>query len=515
MGLVDGVAHALHAGEAAALEVVGIARLADPALDGDGQVHDRRAGGVAHVECRAVHRQRLDGRAHGHVVLVGAIQLLALHRLVAAAHDGDQLARVPVHHRRGALGLHHRQILAAAQGGLGGAVVGVAHGRVLAPVGDGFLYGLLHLGVQAGEHLVAAVAQLGLHLAAVVAGVLQALDPKHLRHHIVDGILDVVGVVVHVVAGGGAAFDDVQRVGPGRLVLLLGDEAMVQHLLQHVVGALVGLLRGVAGVVVPAGIVAPGVADQARQAGALPQGQVIQVLAEVVLGGDLHAVAGTAHVDHVQVGLQDLLLGQVLLQLQGQVGLLHLALVVLVAVQKGQLHQLAGDGGRALSGAAQQVVHQRAADALQVHAVMLVEAGVLDGDDGVDELLGNVLDLHVDAVFGPLELHDQVALAVVDEGGLALGPDGRQVQIWRGVYPALGDARRQAHARQRDQQHHEEQHLHRGHDHGEQEVPVRLPRFEYRVFQSSWPPKRIIVQYINLHYTTGFNNVHVFLMSIW
>ena len=53
---------------------------------------------------------------------------------------------------------------------------------------------------------------------------------------------------------------------------------------------------------------------------------------------------------------------------------LILALVVLVAVQECEFHQLAGDGGGALGSAAEQVVDQRSAYALEVHAVVFIEA---------------------------------------------------------------------------------------------------------------------------------------------
>ena len=444
MGLVDSHAHGLHAGEGVAGEVVGVAVRAVPVCNLNGQVQHRRARRVAHVEGRAVDRQRLQRRAHRHLQLIGAVELLLLHGLAAPAHHGHQLAGVPVDHRCCGLGLHHGQVLAAAQRGLGGGVVGIAHGRVLGPVGDGVLHGGLHRGIQRGVDDVAAVAQLGFHAAAVGGAVLQALDAQHLGHNVVDGVLHVVGVVVHGVGGGGGGLQHVQRLRLGGVALLLADQALVEHLLQHVVGALVDQLGALVHVVVSAGVVAVGVANDGGDAGALAQGELVEILAEVVLGRDLHAVVCAAQVDHVQVGLQDLLLRQLLLHLQGQIGLLHLALVVLVGVEQRQLDQLAGDGGRALQAAARQVVEHRARHALDVHAVVLPEARVLDGDDRVDQLLRNLLVVHVDAVLGALELGNEVAVLVVDEGGEGLRADLLDVQLRAGVHPGLRHAAHQA-----------------------------------------------------------------------
>ena len=408
---------------------------------------------------------------------------------------------MPVDHRCGGLGLHHGQIFAAAQRGLGGGIVGVAHCGILGPVGDGVLHGGLHLGIQGGVDDVAAVAQLGLHAAAVGGGVLQALDAQHLGHNVVDGVLHVVGVVVHGVGGGRGGLQHVELLGLGSVALLLGDQALVEHLLEHVVGALVDQLGALVDVVISAGVVAVGVADDGRDAGALAQGQLAQILAEVVLGRDLHAVVRAAEVDYVQVGLQDLLLGQLLLHLKRQIGLLHLALVVLVGIEQRQLDQLAGDGGRALQAAAHDVVKHRAGHALDVHAVVLPEACVLDGDDRVDQLLGNVLVVHVDAVLRTLEVGDEVAVLVVDEGGEGLRADLFDVQLRAGVHPGLCHAAHQACCGQRDQQHGEHQHLRRHQKHRNQEIPVGFPGLEKCIFEThksseciSWYSNAIIAQ---------------------
>ena len=269
------------------------------------------------------------------------------------------------------------------------------------------------------------------------------------------------------------------------VVFLLGNQLLLQHGLEHQIGsALDGLRRAPARalVIAAAGIVAVGISDNGGDGGAFAQRQILKILAEVVLRGDLHAVAGAAEEDDVHVSLENLLLGETLLDLHGEIGLLHLAAIGLLAAEHGQLDQLAGERGRALGAAAHEVVDDGAHLALQVDAVVLEEALVLDGDDGVDEVLGNLVDLHVDSVLRALELRNQTALAVVDERGLGLRADLVQIQIRRGVHPRLGHAHHESAAGQADQQHDEEQHPHRHEQHRDQEIPLPLPGLENHIF---------------------------------
>ena len=75
-------------------------------------------------------------------------------------------------------------------------------------------------------------------------------------------------------------------------------------------------------------------------------------LAEEELAGRLHPVVAVAEVDLVAVEGEDLFLGEVLLDLEGEDGLLDLALVGLLRGQEEHARELHGQGGEALAAAA-------------------------------------------------------------------------------------------------------------------------------------------------------------------
>ena len=276
----------------------------------------------------------------------------------------------------------------------------------------------------------------------------------------------------------------IQLFGARGGVFLLGDQRLVAHFAQHIIGAIFDQVRIVIDIIIAAGVIAVGISDDGGEAGAFAQRQLVQILAEIVLRGDLDAIVAAAHVDDVQIGFQDLLLGKGFLQLERQIGFLNLALVGLIAVEQRQFDQLAGDRGRALQIAAEQVVDQRAADALDVHTVVLVKARVLNGDDRVDEPLGDLFIFHIDAVLGALEFGHQIAVSVVNEGGERLRADLVDVQVRAGIYPGLGDAAHHAADAYADQQHGKDQHFCRHDHHREQEPAFALARLEYCVFKT-------------------------------
>ena len=129
--------------------------------------------------------------------------------------------------------------------------------------------------------------------------------------------------------------------------------------------------------------------------------------------------------DHLRIIFgQDLFLADLLLQLDGQVDLLQLALDGLLAVQNGILHQLLRDRRTALNVRVSQRIHDDAGQAAQVDAVVIPEALVLNGHRGVHDISGQVLVLHLDAVLVALEVGDEVAVLVVDIRGLRLFVEG-------------------------------------------------------------------------------------------
>jgi hypothetical protein len=97
----------------------------------------------------------------------------------------------------------------------------------------------------------------------------------------------------------------------------------------------------------------------------------------------------------VEVKLQDLVLGQGMLDLDGEEGFVDLAGKGFFRAQKEIARHLHGDGGSAFLGAAGNHVGQgRAQDPQRVHAAMLVETFVLGGEDGLAQKFGRIFYSH-------------------------------------------------------------------------------------------------------------------------
>ena len=162
-----------------------------------------------------------------------------------------------------------------------------------------------------------------------------------------------------------------------------------------------------------------------RQGGGFGYGQVDSVLVEIILGGRLHAVDLGAQVDLVEIIVEDLVLGIVLFEFHGQQGLLDLAGQGLFPFVYHVLDQLHGKGGGAL-GKGQgmvgdgifQVHHQGPGDAAHIHAVVLVKADVLRGDDRVLQALRYFVQLHYNALFAGVQRGQARSLFVQDVAGL-------------------------------------------------------------------------------------------------
>src|SRR5690606_37167464 len=106
----------------------------------------------------------------------------------------------------------------------------------------------------------------------------------------------------------------------------------------------------------------------------LREGELSGRLAEVGLRGGLYTVGVAAEVDGVEVVLEDLVLGELAVDLQGENRLPELADVVGRRAQVVALDVLLGERRAALDRVAAQVVPQRAADGDRVDADVLVEA---------------------------------------------------------------------------------------------------------------------------------------------
>jgi hypothetical protein len=166
---------------------------------------------------------------------------------------------------------------------------------------------------------------------------------------------------------------------------------------------------------------------QAGQHRRLGEGDVGDVLAEVLARRRRDPVGAAAQVDVVQVEQQNVVLRQLLLEPQRQDDLLHLALVALLRAQQHRLDDLLRDGAAALHFAAgDDVVEERAHDAGRVDALVAVEGVVLGGDECLAHVLWDAIERH------------QVALLRVElaDHGSIVGQDlrrHRRLILHRGV----------------------------------------------------------------------------------
>ena len=351
---------------------------------------DHRAGADLHRRRRA-RRQARAGRAQA---VAGDLDGVATgqHRFDLALaglgdHGGRQIADVRVVGQRVAdEGL-------ALVGGLGqvdelfGAAVGLAALVVHDAAAQGVVGRLLVVGLDAGVDLQAA------HV-----GLFAVLLEHHAAHHL--------GHVLGVHAVAAAAGADVQLLRLGLRRLLGGDEAVLDHAVDDVQLALLG--AGEVGDRVGGGREL----GNARQHRRLGDGHVLQRLAEIGLGGGGKAVGAVAQEDLVHVDLQDLVLGQLVLQLEREQHLVDLARVGLLRREVHVARHLHGDGGRALALFTPQVGQRGAQHAHVIDAVVLVKARIFDRQDRIFHHLRDLADRREGA---PLlaELADELAFGGV------------------------------------------------------------------------------------------------------
>ena len=160
-------------------------------------------------------------------------------------------------------------------------------------------------------------------------------------------------------------------------------------------------------------------ADQARQQRGLGQRQLAHGLSEIIFRGGFESVIAVGEINLVAVHRENLLLGVVALDLDGQQRFLDLAAHAAVgAVEKQRAGQLHGQRAGALGDATrQQIPPGRARDAREVHAPVLIEVLVLGGENGV---LQNRRDLLVGKQDAALQREAADNLAVV---GIEFGDD--------------------------------------------------------------------------------------------
>ncbi len=189
---------------------------------------------------------------------------------------------------------------------------------------------------------------------------------------------------------------------------------------------------------------------QARQHGGFRRREVGQVLAEVDVGGRGEAVGPAPEEDLVHVQLEDLVLGEVRLDLERQEELGELAGDGLLPGEEEVARHLHGDRARPLP-APLQVGEGGAGDPGEIDAAMLVEPVVLGREDRVLHDRRHVLDLDDGPLLLP-ELADQLPFRAVDPQG-DLRPVVGQDLEGRQVRPQQDD-RERAHSRGDENQRH-------------------------------------------------------------
>ncbi len=157
------------------------------------------------------------------------------------------------------------------------------------------------------------------------------------------------------------------------------------------------------------------------------------MLAEVRLRGGLDPVGAVPEVDGVEVGLEDLVLAELLLELHREQRLadllrdrtlredigLHAVGIGRVGTGVDVLHELLGERRGALHRAALHDVGVGGTqDAADVDPGVVVEVVVLGGDHGVDHVRRDLRQGHQRAIDRPVQRREQMPVAVIQIGGL-------------------------------------------------------------------------------------------------
>ena len=143
-----------------------------------------------------------------------------------------------------------------------------------------------------------------------------------------------------------------------------------------------------------------GVLRQAGQHRGLADRQLVERLAEVHVRRCSEAVGALAEEDLVQIQLEDLVLGKILLDLECNQDLARLAFGREALLEEEGTRHLLRDRRRALAPAAGQQRQRGACHAARVDAAVLAKARVLDRDHSVLQPLGHLRDRHEGAALG-------------------------------------------------------------------------------------------------------------------
>ena len=215
----------------------------------------------------------------------------------------------------------------------------------------------------------------------------------------------------------------------GRIVLLPGQVALIQHFAQNVQltvavsGSAVPLLALVHIHALGIGVEQGRVIGDTDETGALGGGQVPQLLAEIFRRGTLDAVAAPPQINLVEVILHDKVFVVFPLENLRPENLHDLSLNGDAFFTGVVLDELLGDGGAAeLLVAAEEHIQAGLHGGDPVHTLMLIEPLILDGHGGVDQVFGNFINGRPLAVGGGINLLQQLDIAmvvhIIDKGGL-------------------------------------------------------------------------------------------------
>ena len=164
------------------------------------------------------------------------------------------------------------------------------------------------------------------------------------------------------------------------------------------------------------------IVGQAGQDGAFRQVELRNILAEVAVRRRLHTVAVVAEEDGVQIHDEDaVLVVDLLFERKGTENLVYLALDGIILFFGDVLDELLRDGRAAVLVAAEHPALDCAERAPPVYTVVLVEAFVLDGNNGVLEIVRNFVAVDPFAVLSTLDglinnLLTRFRIGSIDEG---------------------------------------------------------------------------------------------------
>ncbi len=248
------------------------------------------------------------------------------------------------------------------------------------PVGHGLARQHLHLRIERGAHREPALVEL------LLSVIFEQVAANLLGE--VFGGEDV---------GAGRPHRDVERLLLGLLAGVGGNEAVLDHAIDHVVAARDRFVAVAERIVVVRAL------GQRGEIGRLGDRQLVHRLVEIEQrrGGD--AVGAQSEINLIEIKLEDPVLRIGPLDAQREQGFLDLAGDRQLVGQQEVLRHLLGDGRSALRPAAAAIIlhvdHRGAADAGDVDAGVLVEVLVLGGDERVGDEFRHRLDRQIEASF--------------------------------------------------------------------------------------------------------------------